>query len=37
VVVGDVPAYHVVGGNPARPIKERFPPQTVAALESIAW
>ena len=37
VVVRDVPAYTVVGGNPARQIKERFPPQTIAALEAIAW
>ena len=37
VVVNDVPAYTIVGGNPAKPIKPRFPPETVAALESIAW
>lgn len=37
VVVSDVPAYSVVGGNPAQLIKERFSPQIVAALESIAW
>ena len=37
VVVTDVPAYAVVGGNPARQIKERFPAQTVSALESITW
>jgi virginiamycin A acetyltransferase len=37
VVVGDVPAYTVAGGNPARAIKERFPHEDVAALEAIAW
>jgi virginiamycin A acetyltransferase len=37
VVVGDIPAYTVAGGNPARPIRERFPAETVAALEAIAW
>lgn len=37
VVVSDVPAYSVVGGNPARVIRQRFPSETVAALESIAW
>ena len=37
VVVSDVPAYVVVGGNPAKRIKQRFPPETVSALESIAW
>lgn len=37
VVVKDVPAYAVVGGNPAQVLKSRFPPETVAALEQIAW
>lgn len=37
VVVADVPAYTVVGGNPARTIRQRFPDDVVAALESIAW
>ena len=37
VVVKDVPAYAVVGGNPAQVFKTRFPPETVAALERIAW
>jgi len=37
VVVSDVPAYTVVGGNPAKPIKERFSPEIVSELEAIAW
>jgi virginiamycin A acetyltransferase len=37
VVVSDVPAYTIVGGNPARPIRQRFDPETVAVLESVAW
>lgn len=37
VVVGDVPAYTVVGGNPAKPLKQRFPPSEIDILESIAW
>ena len=37
VVVSDVPAYTIVGGNPARPIRQRFDPATIATLESIAW
>ena len=37
VVVKDVPAYSVVGGNPARPIKTRFPQKTIRELEAIAW
>lgn len=36
-VVADVPAYTVVGGNPARVIKERFPADVAAALQAIAW
>ncbi|MBB2496367.1 Vat family streptogramin A O-acetyltransferase [Aquipseudomonas ullengensis] len=37
VVISDVPAYTIVGGNPATPIKCRFDPDTVAILESLAW
>ncbi|WP_396625136.1 Vat family streptogramin A O-acetyltransferase [Luteitalea sp.] len=37
VVVNDVPAYSVVGGNPARVIKPRFAADVVARLEAVAW
>ena len=37
VVVSDVPPYTVIGGNPAKAIKERFPAEVVQALEEIAW
>lgn len=37
VVVSDVPAYTVVGGNPAKPIKHRFSADLVSELEAIAW
>jgi virginiamycin A acetyltransferase len=37
VVVSDVPAYSIVGGNPARVIRQRFKPDEVAALEALAW
>jgi virginiamycin A acetyltransferase len=37
VVASDVAPYTIVGGNPARPIKQRFDPGTVAVLESLAW
>lgn len=37
VVVRDVPAYTVVGGNPAKPIKQRFSDETIEVLEAIAW
>lgn len=29
--------YTIVGGNPARPIRRRFPPDVVDALQEIAW
>jgi virginiamycin A acetyltransferase len=37
VVVSDVPPYTIVGGNPAKPIRQRFDAETVARLESLAW
>ena len=37
VVASDVSPYTVVGGNPARPIKRRFPENVVEALLAIAW
>jgi len=37
VVTNDVPAYAVVGGNPAKIIKQRFDNKTINALLSIAW
>ncbi len=37
VVVTDVPPYAVVGGNPAKAIKERFSQDIASALEEIAW
>ncbi|MFA9477595.1 Vat family streptogramin A O-acetyltransferase [Phycisphaerales bacterium AB-hyl4] len=37
VVTSDVSAYTVVGGNPARPIKQRFSPEAIEMLEGIAW
>ncbi|QLK63496.1 Vat family streptogramin A O-acetyltransferase (plasmid) [Enterobacteriaceae bacterium Kacie_13] len=37
VVTGDVPAYAVVGGNPAKVIRYRFDAETIAKLEDIAW
>ncbi len=37
VVVGDVPDYAIVGGNPARVIRLRFEPEQIARLLEIAW
>lgn len=37
VVVSDVPPYTIIGGNPAKPIKQRFAPEVVATLNRIAW
>lgn len=37
VVTTDVPAYSVVGGNPAKVIKYRFDESTINALLGIAW
>ncbi len=37
VVTSDVPPYAIVGGNPARVLKQRFPADVVAALLEIRW
>lgn len=37
VVGGDIPAYSIIGGNPARVIRPRFDPETIDRLERIAW
>ncbi len=37
VVTADVDPYCVVAGNPARKLRERFPCETVAALEASRW
>ncbi len=37
VVTKDVPSYAIVGGNPARVIKYRFPPDVITKLQSMKW
>jgi acetyltransferase-like isoleucine patch superfamily enzyme len=37
VVTRDVPPYAIVGGNPARLIRYRFPSRQIAALLAIGW
>jgi virginiamycin A acetyltransferase len=37
VVTKDVPPYTVVGGNPAKVIRQRFPNEVVAKLLNIQW
>jgi len=37
VVVKDVAPYTVVAGNPARPVKQRFPDAVIEALLTIRW
>ncbi len=37
VVTKDIPAYGIVGGNPARFIKYRFQPEKIQFLEQLQW
>jgi virginiamycin A acetyltransferase len=37
VVVDDIPAYAIAGGNPARVIRMRFDERTIARLLALAW
>ena len=37
IVTKDVPDYTIVAGNPARPIRRRFPEEIAARLMQLAW
>jgi len=37
VVTKDVAPYTIVGGNPARPIRPRFPAEIAARMQALAW
>ncbi len=37
VVTKDIPAYTIVAGNPARPVRRRFPEDIADRLQKLAW
>lgn len=37
IVTKDVPPYAIVAGNPARPVRPRFPAEVADALQRLAW
>ena len=37
VVTSDVPPYTIVGGNPAKPLRQRFTDDIIETLEQTAW
>lgn len=37
VVTSDIPPYTIAGGNPAKPLKQRFPDEVVRELLEIRW
>ncbi|MEP5152068.1 CatB-related O-acetyltransferase [Planktotalea sp.] len=37
VVAGDIPDYHIVVGNPAQKVRQRFSDQQISRLKRISW